>query len=139
MVYYKWLEWQHTTSEIDFTWFNYLTTFKVIPQKRSYWTIFCKLSLNVPYQCLFRGKKKRDRSPRLFRRYMRQTYPIYACTGTNHARHFIGSLYILLQLEKSLICIKFRVYETIWYIICGNLKVKRYRLKMFLESFVSGS
>ena len=31
-----------------------VTTFKVIPQKRSYWTIFCKLSLNVPYQCLFR-------------------------------------------------------------------------------------
>ena len=22
---------------------------------------------------------------------MRQSYPIYACTGTNHARHLIGS------------------------------------------------
>ena len=138
MVYYKWLEWQHTTSEIDFTWFNYLTTFKVIPQKRSYWTIFCKLSLcSLPMSVL--EKKKRDRSPRLFRRYMRQTYPIYACTGTNHARHFIGSLYILLKLEKSLIGSKFWVYGRIWYIICGNLKVKRYRLIMFLESFLSGS
>ena len=28
-----------------------------------------------------------------------QTYSSYACTGTNHARHFIGSWYILLQLE----------------------------------------
>ena len=44
---------------------------------------------------------------------MRQTYPIYACTGTNHAHHFIGSLYILLQLEKSLLGSKFRVYGTI--------------------------
>ena len=37
-----------------------VTTFKVIPQKRSYWTIFCKLSLNVPYQCLFRKKTIRE-------------------------------------------------------------------------------
>ena len=28
-----------------------------------------------------------------------QTCFIYACTGTNHTRHFIGSRYILLQLE----------------------------------------
>lgn len=26
-----------------------------------------------------------------------------------------------LQLEKSLIGIKFRVYGTIWYIICGKI------------------
>ena len=26
---------------------------------------------------------------------MGQTYPIYVCTGTNHARHFIGSRYRL--------------------------------------------
>ena len=26
---------------------------------------------------------------------MDQTYPIYACTGTNHACHFIGSRYNL--------------------------------------------
>ena len=30
---------------------------------------------------------------------MSQTYPGYACAGTNHARHFIGSQYILLRLE----------------------------------------
>ena len=30
---------------------------------------------------------------------MSQTYPGYACAGTNHARHFIGSRYILLRLE----------------------------------------
>ena len=60
MVYFKWLEWQHTTSEIDFIWFNYLTTFKVILQKRSYGTILGKLSLNVPYQCLFRKNTKRE-------------------------------------------------------------------------------
>ena len=28
-----------------------------------------------------------------------QTYRIYACTSTNHARQFIGSRYILLQLK----------------------------------------
>ena len=33
------------------------------------------------------------------RHMMGQTYTIYACSGTNHARHFIGSRYILLQLE----------------------------------------
>ena len=52
---------------------------------------------------------------------MRQTYPIYACTGTNHARHLIGSLYILLQLEKNLVGSKSRVYRTIRYIIGGNI------------------
>ena len=30
---------------------------------------------------------------------MGQTYPIYACTATNHTRHFIGSRYVLLRLE----------------------------------------
>ena len=30
---------------------------------------------------------------------MGQTYPIYACTGTNHTRHLIGSRYVLLRLE----------------------------------------
>ena len=30
---------------------------------------------------------------------MGQTYPIYACTGNNHQRHFISSQYIFLQLE----------------------------------------
>ena len=34
-----------------------------------------------------------DRSPCLFRRY------VYVCTGAGHARHFIASRYILLQLE----------------------------------------
>ena len=31
--------------------------------------------------------------------FMGQTNPIYARTSNNNARHFIGSLYILLQLE----------------------------------------
>ena len=30
---------------------------------------------------------------------MSQTYHGYACAGANHARHFIGSRYILLRLE----------------------------------------
>ena len=30
---------------------------------------------------------------------MSQTYPMYAFAGYCHARRFIGSLYILLQLE----------------------------------------
>ena len=44
---------------------------------------------------------------------MRQSYPIYACTGTNHACHLSGSLYILLQLEKNLVGSKSGVYRTI--------------------------
>ena len=30
---------------------------------------------------------------------MGQTYPIYACAGTNHARHFIDSQYILRKVK----------------------------------------
>ena len=30
---------------------------------------------------------------------MGKAYPIFACNGTNHARHFIDSQYILLQPE----------------------------------------
>ena len=30
---------------------------------------------------------------------MAQTYPVYACTGTNQLLHYIGLRYILLQLE----------------------------------------
>ena len=53
---------------------------------------------------------------------MGQTYPIYACTGTNHACYFIGSWYIVLQLEarvfkvsleKNLIGRRSRAFETI--------------------------
>ena len=54
---------------------------------------------------------------------MGQTNSIYACTGTNHAYHFIGSWYMLLQLEarlfkvtlvkKNLISRKSRAYGTI--------------------------
>ena len=49
--------------------------FKVIPQKKKKESnIFFKLSLNVPYQGLFRKieLKKKDGSPCLFRRYNRQ-------------------------------------------------------------------
>ena len=78
-----------------------------------------------------------------------QTCPIYACTGINHERHFIGSRCILLQLEatvfeepleKNLIGREFRSYGTIWYIIAGKShKVNRHRHKTFLESFLSSS
>ena len=50
---------------------------------------FLKCSLPI----LFRKYNLRDRSPCLFRRY------VYVYTGASHARHFIGSRYILLQLE----------------------------------------
>lgn len=42
---------------------------------------------------------KKIRHPACLRDILGQTYPIYACTSTNHVRHFIGSQYILLQLE----------------------------------------
>ena len=35
-----------------------------------------------------------------------QTYPIYASTGTYHARYFISSRYILLQLETRVFKVK---------------------------------
>ena len=50
---------------------------------------------------------------------MGQTYSFYASPGTNHARHFIGSRYILLRqearvlkvtLEKNLLGRKSRAY-----------------------------
>ena len=53
---------------------------------------------------------------------MGQTYPFYACTGTNYTRHFKGSRYISLQLEakvfkvtlsKNLIGVKSRGCGTI--------------------------
>ena len=34
---------------------------------------------------------------------MGQTHHIYARIGTNHARHFIGSRYTLLQLEARVL------------------------------------
>ena len=62
---------------------------------------------------------------------MGQAHHIYARIGTNHARHFIGSRYTLLQLEarvlkvtlkkKNLISRKSRAYETILYIICRKI------------------
>ena len=38
---------------------------------------------------------------------MSQTYPTYACSGTNHARHFIDSQHNLLQLEARLAKVTF--------------------------------
>ena len=43
-------------------------------------------------------EKKIDHGARL-KGKMVQTYPIYACIGTNHERHVIGSRYILRWLE----------------------------------------
>ena len=62
---------------------NALAIFKVIPQKRnlpiSVWkNTYQKIG---HYACVID--------------MMSQTYPIYACTGTNHVNHFIGSQYIL--------------------------------------------
>ena len=96
---------------------------KVIPQKKLSNNFF-KLSLNVPYQCLFRKIHKIKKiGHRACLGYMTgQTCPIYACTGINHARHFIGSRCILLQLEatvfeepleKNLIGRESRAYGTI--------------------------
>ena len=34
---------------------------------------------------------------------MGQTYPVYACTGTNQVLHFISSQYILLRLEARVL------------------------------------
>ena len=70
-----------------------------------------------------------DRSTFL-RDMMGKTYPIYACTGINHARHFTGSFYILRQLlerlstitlEKKLISGNSRTYRTISYKFCGEI------------------
>ena len=38
---------------------------------------------------------------------MSQTYPTYAYSSTNHARHFIDSWHILLQLEARVAKITF--------------------------------
>ena len=39
---------------------------------------------------------------------MVQTYPIYACIGTNHERHVIGSRYILRWLEARVFKVKLK-------------------------------
>ena len=38
---------------------------------------------------------------------MSQTYPTYAYSSTNHARHFIDSWHILLQLEARVAKVTF--------------------------------
>ena len=52
------------------------------------WVILCNPQ-NVPYQC----------HHACLRDTMSQTYPTYACSGTNHMWHFIDSWYILRLLE----------------------------------------
>ena len=93
---------------------------KVISQKKLSNNFF-KLPLSVPYQVSKNTIKKIGHRACLG--YMTgQTCPIYACTGINHERHFIGSRCILLQLEatvfeepleKNLIGRESRAYGTI--------------------------
>ena len=72
----------------------------VIPQiKKSYRTIFVKLSLNVPYVC-FQAKKIGLSA--CLGDMKSQTYPIYTCTGTNQVHYFIASQCILLLQEVRL-------------------------------------
>lgn len=59
---------------------------------------------------------------------MGQTYPIYACSSTNHERHFIGSRYILRLLAAW-----------VFVFMKKSRNFKRHRLKTFLESLLSRS
>ena len=64
---------------------------------------------------------------------MGQTYPICACSDTNHARHSIGSQYVLLQLKTI-------VFKVTLEKLVGKLrKFKRHRLEKFPKPFLSRS
>lgn len=69
---------------------------KVIPQKKKIVEQFFKISLNcsLPMSVSKNAIKKIVHGACL--RDMRsQTFPIYTWTGTDHARHFVGSRFIL--------------------------------------------
>ena len=62
--------------------------------------------------------------PCLFKRYDGPNSPIYACTGINHACHFISTLWhswkqgFFKKYSKKTWQIESLVLRTIWYIIC---------------------
>ena len=72
-----------------------LVTFKVIPREKKLsndlFETFPECSLLIP---VMRTTIKKI-SHRALRDIMGQSYPIDACTDTNHARYFIGSGYTL--------------------------------------------
>ena len=104
---------------------------KVIPQKKKIVEQFFKISLNcsLPISVSKNAIKKIVHGACL--RDMRsQTFPIYTWTGTDHARHFVGSRFILRYLEardfkvtfeKNLLGKESPTYGTIWYIIWGEV------------------
>ena len=53
-----------------------------------------------------------------------QTYPIYACTGTNHACNFIGSRYILLRLEARVFTIRLEKLDRYYKYYAAKLRAK---------------
>ena len=53
-----------------------------------------------------------------------QTYPIYACTSTNHACNFIGSRYILLRLEARVFTIRLEKLDRYYKYYAAKLRAK---------------
>ena len=81
-------------------------------KKKSYWSIFIRLSLNVPYQRLFRKiSLRRIGHSACLIDMVGQSYPIYACAGTSRARNFIDSRWILRLLEAK-VFLKQRLKKT---------------------------
>ena len=73
--------------------------------KKSYQTVFFnKLSLNVPYHLpmlVSKNTTKRIGHHACLIHMTGQTYPIHACTCTNHACHFIGFQLVEVRVLKG--------------------------------------
>ena len=78
-----------------YSWAEALSFIRVITQKKKKKKLsnnFFKISLKVPYQSLWRKNTIKKIGHRAcLKDVVGQTYPIYACTGANHARAFISS------------------------------------------------
>ena len=126
-------------SQVGLRWF--------LRKKKTNWTVFLKLSIIVLYQCLLKKKNNyKDMLPCLFKRYDGPNSPIYACTGINHACHFISTLWhswkqgFFKKYSKKTWQIESLVLRTIWYIICEKShSFKQHQLKMFLKCLPSRS
>ena len=69
---------------------------EMIPKEKKIMDIYPSIFFKVPYHCLFRNQIKKERSNCLVKRYdgpILITLILYAlaCTGANHALHFMGS------------------------------------------------
>ena len=127
-------------SQVGLRWF--------LRKKKTNWTVFLKLSIIVLYQCLLKKKKTTIKicCHACLKDMMGQTPPLYACTGINHACHFISTLWhswkqgFFKIYSKKTWQIESLVLRTIWYIICEKShSFKQHQLKMFLKCLPSRS